>query len=77
MSGASDIWELDYFSRPLLDEEGKKRWELLISNGDGSFRWQRFCPASSVNSVWLKQALADALSQASEDGAATPRRLRR
>jgi hypothetical protein len=76
MSGASDIWELDYFSRPLLDEEGKKRWELLISNGDGSFRWQRFCPASSVNSVWLKQALADALSQASEDGAATPRRLR-
>ena len=76
MSAPTDIWELDYFSRPLLDENGKKRWELLLSNGDGSFRWQRFCSASSVNSVWLKEALGDAMAQAESDGAAAPRRLR-
>ncbi|MEB3176023.1 MAG: Tab2/Atab2 family RNA-binding protein [Synechococcus sp.] len=76
MSAANDVWELDYYSRPLLDENGKKRWELLLSNGDGSFRWQRFCAASSVNSVWLKEALGDALAQAHSDGASPPRRLR-
>jgi len=76
MSVPTDVWELDYYSRPLLDENGKKRWELLISNGDGSFRWQRFCGASSVNSLWLKQALTDAIEQANDEGAAVPKRLR-
>lgn len=23
-------WELDYYSRPILESDGKKRWELLI-----------------------------------------------
>ena len=23
-------WELDYYSRPILEPDGKKRWELLI-----------------------------------------------
>ncbi|MEO0970614.1 MAG: Tab2/Atab2 family RNA-binding protein, partial [Cyanobacteria bacterium J06639_18] len=24
------IWELDYYSRPILDEDQKKVWEVLI-----------------------------------------------
>jgi hypothetical protein len=24
------IWELDFYSRPLRDEEGKKVWEVVI-----------------------------------------------
>ncbi|TRT81769.1 MAG: DUF1092 family protein, partial [Microcystis aeruginosa Ma_AC_P_19900807_S299] len=24
------IWELDFYSRPVVDENNKKRWELLI-----------------------------------------------
>ena len=24
-------WELDYYSRPILEPDGKKRWELLIA----------------------------------------------
>ncbi|MEB3214919.1 MAG: Tab2/Atab2 family RNA-binding protein, partial [Nostocales cyanobacterium 94392] len=25
-----NIWELDYYSRPILDENNKKIWEVLI-----------------------------------------------
>ena len=53
MSLPANTWELDFYSRPLLDENGKKRWEVLICTSDGSFQWQRFCPADSVNSICL------------------------
>ena len=79
-------WELDFYSRPILDSEGKKRWELLICStpevgGDGaaasdSFRWVRACPASSVNSIWLREALQAAQAEATAAGVAPPRRLR-
>lgn len=57
-------WELDYYSRPLLDPKGKKRWELLLSSSNNNFRFERFCSAESVNSQWLKQAISDALAEA-------------
>jgi hypothetical protein len=79
-------WELDYYSRPILEADGKKRWELLICSSsvptaavDGAtapFRWLRTCPAASVNSIWLREALQDALSEAAEQGFSPPRRLR-
>ena len=25
-------WELDFYSRPILESDGKRRWELLISS---------------------------------------------
>ena len=25
-------WEVDFYSRPIIDENGKKRWELLITS---------------------------------------------
>lgn len=75
-------WELDYYSRPILESDGKKRWELLICStpAPGSpaaeFRWVRACPAASVNSIWLKQALEEALEACSAEGYGRPRRLR-
>jgi len=72
-------WELDYYSRPILEPDGKKRWELLICSSprDGAaFRWCLNCPAGSVNSSWLRQALEQALAAATEQGFAPPRRLR-
>ena len=76
-------WELDYYSRPILDSDGKKRWELLICSTcalgrdpSAGFRWALNCPAASVNSQWLRQALEQALSAAAEAGFAPPRRLR-
>lgn len=75
-------WELDYYSRPVLEPDGKKRWELLICSSpslEGAepfFRWSLTCPASSVNSAWLKGALEQALAEASQQGFGPPRRLR-
>jgi hypothetical protein len=79
-------WELDYYSRPILEHDGKKRWELLICatpevNGKGDsdregFRWSCTCPAASVNSIWLREALQAALADAQQQGLAAPRRLR-
>lgn len=25
-------WELDFYSRPILEKNGKKRWELIIAS---------------------------------------------
>jgi hypothetical protein len=75
-------WELDFYSRPILEADGKKRWELLICStptaGDAQppFRWSSSCPASSVNSIWLREALDQAIAAAEQQGRPRPRRLR-
>lgn len=75
-------WELDYYSRPILEADGKKRWELLIcstpTGGEAEvpFRWNSSCPASSVNSIWLREALEQAIAAAQQQGCPKPRRLR-
>ena len=74
-------WELDFYSRPILEPDGKKRWELLISStpelgGGEAFRYARRCPAGEVNSTWLTEALRDAMTSAEADGWRAPRRLR-
>ena len=86
MSQAAPDWELDYYSRPILEPDGKKRWELLIcSTPDmlepagapaNSFRWVQACPATSVNSIWLRQSLEAALEASATQGFEPPRRLR-
>jgi hypothetical protein len=79
-------WELDYYSRPILEADGKKRWELLICATQNPltpagaptepFRWSRICPAASVNSIWLKEAIEAALADAGRLGYGPPRRIR-
>ncbi|MGC6482148.1 MAG: Tab2 family RNA-binding protein [Synechococcus sp.] len=74
-------WELDFYSRPILEPDGKKRWELLISStpvlGQGeAFRYTRRCPANEVNSTWLTEALRDAMAAAEAEGWRAPQRLR-
>ncbi len=77
----SGDWELDFYSRPILEPDGKKRWELLIisSPSEGttsSFRFEKRCPASSVNSTWLTSALTEAIAAAQQQGWSEPRKLR-
>ena len=68
------IWELDYYSRPMLDENKKKVWEVLIcetpsdisSKTDSLFRYAKYCSSSTVNSVWLQTALQEAIDKAGE-----------
>lgn len=81
-------WEVDYYSRPVMEPDGRKRWELLIcatppvtaepSSGasDAPFRFEKRCAAASVNSQWLREALAEALAQAERERQPRPRRLR-
>ncbi|MBP5973883.1 Tab2/Atab2 family RNA-binding protein [Brasilonema sp. CT11] len=66
------IWELDFYSRPILDENQKKVWEVLVCETpletrtkiDSVFRFAKYCPSTEVNSVWLRTALEEAISEA-------------
>ncbi len=66
-------WEIDFYSRPIIEENGKKRWELLIASTNNfrdreTFKWEKICPASNVNSIWLKDALEEAINEAYSKG---------
>lgn len=66
------IWELDFYSRPIVDEQGKKKWEVLIcetplnvsDRAESLFRYSQYCPSSTVNSLWLAGAIKDAIASA-------------
>lgn len=66
------VWELDFYSRPIFDENKKKVWELLICESPLSverspetlFRFSKFTSSQSVNSIWLKGALEEAIAAA-------------
>ena len=52
------VWELDFYSRPVLDEKNKKGWEVLICEGLQSvaddpeelFRYSKSVSNRAVNS---------------------------
>mgnify|MGYP001157269339 FL=1 len=74
-------WELDFYSRPIIEENGKKRWELIISSTktfdtEEIFLWNKRCPANEVNSIWLTQALNEAINDAKQKGWAKPSKIR-
>ncbi|MGK7874375.1 MAG: Tab2/Atab2 family RNA-binding protein [Xenococcaceae cyanobacterium] len=66
------IWELDFYSRPILDENKKKLWEVLVCetpqdiqrSPDSLFKYSQFCSSKTVNSIWLREALEEAIAQA-------------
>lgn len=68
------IWELDFYSRPILDENQKKVWEVLVCESpsdirtktDSLFRYAKYCPSTQVNSGWLRTALQEAIEKAGE-----------
>lgn len=66
------IWELDFYSRPILDENQKKLWEVLICESpigierslDSLFKYSQICSNKTVNSLWLREAIEKAISEA-------------
>jgi RNA-binding protein Tab2/Atab2 len=74
------IWEIDFYSRPLVDEGGKKVWELLVCESPTTtqqtsaqlFRYARYCPSDRVNSAWLGETLQAAAIEAGR----SPQRIR-
>jgi flavin-binding protein dodecin len=77
---SNTVWELDFYSRPVLDEAGKKLWEVLICESSTSierspatlFKYAEYCPSTSVNSLWLREAIEKAIAEA----ATTPKKIR-
>ena len=74
-------WELDFYSRPIIEKNGKKRWELIISSSknfktEDIFLWNKICPANEVNSIWLTKSLNEALNDAESKGWAKPSKVR-
>ena len=74
-------WELDFYSRPIIERNGKKRWELIISSSknfktESIFLWNKICPANEVNSIWLTKSLKEALNAAENRGWAKPPKIR-
>ena len=65
-------WQLDFCSRPMKDERGKKMWELLICDETRSFEHAEFFPNNRINSVELSKAI-DRVIQAQ---GARPRRFK-
>jgi RNA-binding protein Tab2/Atab2 len=68
------VWEIDFYSRPILDESGKKLWELLICESplsvdrpsDSLFRDAYYCPSATVNSEWLGNTLKQAMEKSGQ-----------
>lgn len=58
-----EIWELDFYSRPVKDGDGKKIWELLICDRFRHKEWVQICPANQVNSDWLANQLQQVVQQ--------------
>lgn len=63
------VWELDFYSRPILDDNQKKRWEILICDGaqsitdSSTLRYSKFLSNNQVNSIELQQALEEAIEK--------------
>lgn len=68
------IWEIDFYSRPILDENQKKVWEVLVCESpvgvnistENLFQYSQFCPNQQVNSIWLREALTEAIASAGQ-----------
>ncbi|MGC1394421.1 MAG: Tab2/Atab2 family RNA-binding protein [Coleofasciculaceae cyanobacterium] len=57
-----NVWQVDFYRRPLQDANGQTLWELLICDATRHFTYNGLCPQSSVNSNWLVSQLQIAAS---------------
>jgi RNA-binding protein Tab2/Atab2 len=68
------IWEIDFYSRPILDANQKKVWEVVVCESpldtrtkvNSLFRYAQYCSSTQVNSGWLRTALQEAITKAGE-----------
>ena len=58
----SSEWELDCYSRPVI-VNGKKLWEVLITDANGSFRICEALPSNKVNSRELRRVVEEAIEE--------------
>ncbi|CAC27084.1 hypothetical protein [Guillardia theta] len=61
---SDEVWELDFFSRPVILDDGKKLWELIIVNKDKSLQIIESVPNNMVNSKELRRKLLNIINSA-------------
>eukprot|EP00607_Mallomonas_marina_P004215 CAMPEP_0182428122 /NCGR_PEP_ID=MMETSP1167-20130531/21040_1 /TAXON_ID=2988 /ORGANISM="Mallomonas Sp, Strain CCMP3275" /LENGTH=345 /DNA_ID=CAMNT_0024610811 /DNA_START=104 /DNA_END=1141 /DNA_ORIENTATION=+ len=57
----SEEWELDCYSRPVTGDDGKKLWEVVITDSTGSFRYIKSLPSNLVNSRTLRKVVEEVM----------------
>lgn len=56
-----EIWQVDFYRRPLKNELGQPLWELLICDArESTPLFYDFCPQSEVNADWVRAKLNQA-----------------
>jgi hypothetical protein len=58
----TNVWEIDFYSRPILDEQQKKIWELLVCDAQRTFEYTQQCSGAEANARWLQEALMEAMA---------------
>ncbi len=59
----SSEWEVDCYSRPVLMDDGKKLWEVLITDSTGNFRYLKTLPNNLVNSRNLRKVIEEVMEE--------------
>jgi hypothetical protein len=59
----STTWDLDFYSRPILDDQDKKLWEVLICDSQRQFEYAQYCSGAQANARWLTEAMESAMVQ--------------
>ncbi|WP_017325065.1 Tab2/Atab2 family RNA-binding protein [Synechococcus sp. PCC 7336] len=60
----SKIWEIDFYSRPLLDERGKRVWELLACDSHGTYKRSSYCANTQATTPWVAAQLQEWIDEA-------------
>lgn len=60
----SDVWELDFYSRPVVGLDGKKLWELILTDSEANFEHVEAIPNSLVNSIELRKRVQAVIDNA-------------
>lgn len=60
----SSEWELDCYSRPVMGDDNKKLWEVLLTDSKGSFRYLKTLSSNLVNSRNLRKVVEEVMEEA-------------
>ncbi len=58
-----ESWELDIYRSPVIGDDQKPLWELLVCTSDGQSLLNKFCTAAQVNADWIQIQLKDLIAQ--------------
>ena len=61
----AEIWQADFYRRPLKHEDGQSIWELLVCSADQQFTYGAMCGQSAASAQWLAAEIDSAIAKAS------------